>query len=368
MLAATPPMGWNSWNQVHCYELDENVVKRAADALVTTGMRDAGYEYVVVDDCWQAHTRDADGNLQPHPSRFPGGIAALAGYVHERGLKFGLYSSPGTDTCAMHYDEYPGTLLGSLGHEQQDADLFASWGVDFLKYDWCLADINAGLEPVPAFTHMRDSIAATGRPIVYSISEYGRYEPWKWGPGIGNMWRTTDDLFAEWNSVAGVIDQQLALIRGPHTSRPGAWNDPDMLQVGNGNLTDDENRTHFSIWAMLAAPLFIGTDLDALSPIARQVLLNTDVIAVDQDPLGRQATVLAERDGTVVLGKELTGGDHAVALYNSTAAPVTISAALPGFDQYELRDLWTGARTGGSGEISALVGPHCTEMFRVTPR
>ena len=271
-LALTPPMGWNSWNQVHCYGLTEDVVKQAADAMVSAGMSTAGYRYVVVDDCWQAPTRDATGNLQANPDRFPGGIKALADYVHARGLKFGLYSSPGTDTCAMYYDKYPGTGLGSFGHEQQDADLFASWGVDYLKYDWCRADINAGLQPIPAFTVMRDALAATGRPIVYSISEYGNYAPWTWAPDIANLWRTTSDLRSTWSSIASVINQQITLAQTPYTSKPGAWNDPDMLQVGNGSLTTTENRTHFSMWAMMAAPLFIGTDLTAMSAATREVL------------------------------------------------------------------------------------------------
>lgn len=218
-LALTPPMGWNSWNEVHCYGLTEQVVRHAADSLVATGMRDAGYQYVVVDDCWQAHTRGADGALRSHPERFPSGIKALADYVHARGLKFGIYAAPGTKTCAMIWDDYPGVELGSYGHERQDAETFAFWGVDYLKYDWCEAHRFPGLEPVAAFGAMRDALASVKRDIVYSISEYGHYKPWTWAHSVGNLWRTTSDLAPRWSSVSGVINSQAAL--ADFTGRPG---------------------------------------------------------------------------------------------------------------------------------------------------
>jgi alpha-galactosidase len=346
--ALTPPMGWNSWNQVRCYDLTEDVVKAAADALVSTGLREAGYRYVVVDDCWQDHRRDADGNLQAHPVRFPGGIAALATYVHDRGLLFGIYSSPGKDTCAMRYDDYPGSGLGSFGHEEQDAALFASWGVDFLKYDWCLADENAGLEPVPAFSHMRDVLARQGRPIVYSISEYGINQPWTWAHDVANLWRTTADLFDTWASVEAVIDQQADL--ADHTGRPGAWNDPDMLQIGNGTLTVEENRTHLTLWAILDAPLFLGTDPARLSPENLALVSHREVIEIDQDFAGAQGRRLAARGLHEVWGKPLSDGGFALVLYNRDDTAAVLHADLVevglGSGPRTARDVWAQQDVG----------------------
>ena len=368
-LAPTPPMGWNSWNQVGCYELTEQVVRDAADALVTTGMRDAGYHYVVVDDCWQAHTRGPSGELRAHPDRFPSGIAALSDYVHARGLKFGIYACPGKQTCMMLF-KYPGVDLGSIGHEQQDAETFASWGVDFLKYDWCNATAN-GLEPVSAYTAMRDALLATGRDIVYSISEYGEHKPWTWARPIANMWRTTPDLFATWESVSGVIDNQAELAQ--HSGQPGGWNDPDMLQIGNGALTEEENRTHFSFWAILNAPLFAGTDLTRLTDSSVAILTNPEVIAVNQDFAGSQARRISAAADHEVWGKPLSDGGHVVALYNKSDHPASVTTELARLElaeegaEWGLRDLWAHRDVGRTRDvITADVPSHGVVLYRLS--
>lgn len=330
MLAPTPPMGWNSWNQVRCHDLTEDVVRRAADSIVEHGLDEVGYEYVVVDDCWQAPTRDADGALVANPETFPSGMKALSDYIHDKGLKFGLYLVPGSKTCAMTWDAYQADGIGSLGHERQDAEMLEELEVDYLKYDWCDADVNDGLERVPAFTHMRDELRRLDRPIVYSISEYGEAEPWTWAPGIANLWRTTGDITPHWLSVIGIIDSQADLAE---YAGPGGWNDPDMLQVGNGEMTPEEVRSHVGMWAMLAAPLMIGTDLEKLSPEVLDALSNEEIIAIDQDPLGKQARRVQMSDGelwarTEVWSRPLENGGHAVALFNKTDAEVDMAATL----------------------------------------
>lgn len=375
-LAATPPMGWNSWNQVRCYDLNEDVVKSAADAIVRHGLDKLGYSYVVVDDCWQEPERAEDGSLQPNKERFPSGLKSLADYVHDKGLKFGLYLSPGSETCAMQWDEYPGTGLGSFGHERQDAEMLRDIGVDYLKYDWCAADETDGLVPQEAFAHMRDELERLERPIVYSISEYGKHQPWTWAPGIAHMWRTTSDIAPSWGSISHIINSQAEHYK---YSGPGAWNDPDMLQVGNGELTDDEVRAHIGMWAMLAAPLMIGTDLDKVSPSILEALSNPDVIAVDQDPLGQQARRVSLDNGSQVWVRELEGGDLAVALLNSTDAETQIATTLEELDAesgpWNIRDLWTqsdaepvGAETTEPSDsvISRKVPPHAMVMLRLS--
>ncbi|MGW5717036.1 glycoside hydrolase family 27 protein [Amycolatopsis sp. NPDC003865] len=361
-LAGTPPMGWNSWNQVRCHDLTEDVVKRAADALADTGLRDAGYRYVVVDDCWQAPARAADGSLRADPARFPHGIADLADYVHSRGLLFGIYAVPGSRTCAMANDAYPASGIGSLGHERQDAETFGRWGVDYLKYDWCNADTVDGLDRKAAFEKMRDELAALPRPIVYAISEYGVSSPWTWARPVANLWRTTYDLTATWDSVLATIDQQAAV--AVHSGGPGGWNDPDMLQVGNGTLTADEARAHFSVWAVLNAPLFAGTDPAKLSEADLATLGNPEAIAVDQDFAGGQGRRLAAGPGYQVWGKPLTGGGFAVVLLNTGSTTATVSAPIPG--SWNVRDLWAH-RDIGTG-VSATLRPHAAALLKLTPR
>ncbi|MDR3360186.1 MAG: NPCBM/NEW2 domain-containing protein [Bifidobacteriaceae bacterium] len=367
-LALTPPMGWNSWNQVHCYDLTEDVVKEAADAIVATGLQKAGYEYVVVDDCWQGG-RDQDGVLYSDADRFPSGVPALAQYVHDKGLKFGIYGAPGTETCAQRYDDYPIMGLGSFGHEELDAQTFADWGVDYLKYDWCAAQANAGLTSRPAaFAQMRDELAATGRQIVYAISEYGDTDPWTWAAPIANLWRTTTDIKAEWSSVAGIIAKQVGLSK---YAQPGAWNDPDMLQFANGSLTLEQNKSHLAMWSMLAAPLFLGTDLSQLSAAEVAVLTNPALVAIDQDPLGAQAELVSDGAGRQVWARPLAGGDIAVALYNPTSQAATISTTLaqvgarPGV--HTAVDVWQpGQAANVVSALSDTVPAYGTAVYRLS--
>ncbi|HVQ90036.1 MAG TPA: NPCBM/NEW2 domain-containing protein [Mycobacteriales bacterium] len=360
-LARTPPMGFNNWNTTGCGSVfNEAMIRGIADTFVSSGLRDAGYNYVNIDDCWARPTRDAGGNLVADPARFPSGIKALADYVHARGLKFGIYTSAGTKTC--NSAGFP----GALGHEQQDANLFASWGVDYLKYDNCN---NQNVPAQQRYTAMRDALAATGRPIVYSIVEWGQNAPWNWAPAVGNSWRTTGDISDNWTSMINISHANAghAAVAGP-----GAWNDPDMLEVGNGRMTDTEYRTHFSLWAVMAAPLLIGSDIRSASAATLTILKNTEVIAVDQDPLGRQASVVSSAGGSVVYSRPLANGDRAVALVNETGATATVSttaaaAGIGGASSYTLRDLWAGTSRSTTGAISASVPAHGTVLYRVTP-
>jgi alpha-galactosidase len=364
-LGSTPQMGWNSWNAYRC-DINEAKIKAAADAIVAKGLKAAGYEYVNIDDCWQAPTRDSGGRLQPDPIRFPSGIAALADYVHDKGLKLGIYATPGCRTCANIWDGYPGRL-GSLGHEPQDAQAFASWGVDYLKYDWCRADED-GLDAEQAFTTMRDALAATKRPIFYSIHREPQLPIDSWRPKVANSWRTTGDISDNWDSMLSIMKQNLPL---SSYAGPGAWNDPDMLEVGNGGMTDTEYRTHFSMWSIMAAPLLIGCDLDAASDETLEILGNREVIAVDQDPLGKQGRILSSEGGRWVVAKEMADGSRAVALFNETESAQNISTTakavgLPDADAYHVRDLWRDQDYNTAGTISATVPAHGTVLVRVS--
>ncbi|MFL4946080.1 NPCBM/NEW2 domain-containing protein [Streptomyces sp. MMS24-I31] len=354
-------MGFNNWNSTHCRaEFNEAMVEGIADAFVSQGLKDAGYTYVNIDDCWALPNRDANGNLVPDPVRFPHGIKAVADYVHSKGLKFGLYSSAGTKTCDTQ--GFP----GGLGHEQQDAALWASWGVDYLKYDNCN---NNGVDARQRYEAMGDALRATGRPILYSICEWGENQPWNWAPGYGNSWRTTGDISDSWSSMIGIAHHNQPL--APY-AKPGAWNDPDMLEVGNGGMTDTEYRTHFSLWAQMAAPLLIGSDLRNVSSATLNILRNTDVIAVDQDALGRQGTVVSSSGGLVVMSRPLADGGRSVTLTNENTTAKTVSTTaeaigLGGAASYSLRDLWSKQTSTTTGAISASVPAHGTVMYRVTP-
>jgi len=358
-LAATPPMGFNDWNAFGC-EVDEQLIRSTADTMVGAGLAAAGYRYVTIDDCWSAKTRDADGRLTPDPVKFPGGIKALADYVHGKGLKLGIYGDAGTLTCAG----YP----GSLGHEDLDARTWAEWGVDYLKYDNCNNQSDGSqADYIRRYTAMRQAIDKTGRPIVYSICEWGTSRPWEWARGVGDLWRTTGDISDNWASLRSIIAQNAPLY--PYAG-PGHFNDPDMLEIGNGGMTGTEYRTHMSTWAMMAAPLIIGTDLRTASAETLAILGNREIIAIDQDPLGRQATVVSDRDGLMVLDKPLAGGDHAIALYNSTdrLATVGVPAGDTGLEParaYRLRDVWTGAAVEAAATIEAAVPAHGTVVYRV---
>ncbi|ATY13495.1 alpha-galactosidase [Amycolatopsis sp. AA4] len=365
-VAQTPPLGWNSWNAYRC-GIDQTKIKAAADAAVSRGLKDAGYRYVNIDDCWQASTRDAQGNLRPDPARFPDGIKALADYVHGKGLKLGIYATPGTRTCANIWDNYPGTL-GSKGHEAQDAQTFASWGADYLKYDWCQADRD-GVDAKKAFTAMRDALAATGRPIVYSIHREPQLPVESWRPQVANSWRTTADIRPTWSSLMSILDNQVGLER---YSKPGAWNDPDMLQVGNGSLTAEENRAHFSLWALLSAPLLAGNDLSAMSEATRQVLANTKVIAVNQDWAGSQGVRIRGGEQQI-WRKPLSDGSQAVVLLNrsATSASFTASAGdlgFPGRTDLTAEDLWRATSTAVAGSVTATVPGHGVVMYKVSSK
>jgi alpha-galactosidase len=358
-LARTPPMGFNNWNTTHCRaDFNEAMVKGIADIFVNRGLKDLGYQYVNIDDCWALPRRNAQGDLVPDPKRFPNGIKAVADYVHSKGLKFGIYTSAGTKTC--NDLGFP----GGLDHEEQDAKLFASWGVDYLKYDNCN---NQGRPAIPRYTKMRDALAKTGRPIVYSICEWGQNKPWTWAQDVGNLWRTTGDISDNWNSMIGKARANRVLAQ---YAKPGAWNDPDMLEVGNGGMSATEYRTHFSLWAIMAAPLLIGSDLRKVSEDTFTILKNADVIAVDQDKLGKQGTVISNSGGLVVYSKVLANGDRAVALSNENTSTATISTTTSaigmGSGTFTLKDLWSKSTRTTTGAISASVPGHGTVMYRVS--
>ncbi len=347
--APLPPMGWNSWNHFAEHVTDADV-RSAADELVSTGMRDAGYVYVNVDDTWQGK-RDANGVLHPN-ERFPD-MKALADYVHSKGLKFGIYSSPGARTC--------GGYEGSLGHEVQDARMYAAWGVDFLKYDLCSMqeDMRAVKRAHPedrmaeykmmiaAYKKMGDALRATGRPIVYSLCQYGMDEPWKFGPGVGaTMWRTTDDINDTYQRMMNIAYGQVGL--GRYTS-PGHWNDPDMLEVGNGGMNDEEYRTHMSLWAVLGAPLLAGNDLSKMSEATKAILMNREVIAIDQDALGKGGDRILQLGDFSVWRRPLSGGRTAIALVNASVSgrDIPVDLAAIGFPKgAKVRDVWAGKDLG----------------------
>jgi alpha-galactosidase len=356
-LALTPPMGWNSWNHFAC-NINESIIRETADSMAANGMRDAGYKYVVIDDCWQV-SRDANGTIVADPARFPHGIAALAAYVHSKGLKFGIYTDAGTKTCQGR----PGTY----GHEEQDARTYASWGVDYVKEDWCNA---TGLDAPTQYAKFRDALAHSGRPIVFSICEWGHNQPWNWAAQTGNLWRTTDDIDDKWSSMLTNLD-----ISAQHSkiAKPGAWNDPDMLEVGNGGMSDAEYRAHFSLWAIMAAPLLAGNDVRSMSAATKTILLNPEVIAVDQDSLGVQGVITWEPSPELqVWSKPLHGGAIAVALLNrsDTAAKIPANFWRAGLhvDSANVRDLWLHRDLGRfKGEYATTVAPHSVVMIRVTP-
>jgi hypothetical protein len=360
-LARTPPMGFNDWNAFGC-NVSESLIKDTALAIHESGLQEAGYRYVNIDDCWMTHARDAGGHLVPDPAKFPDGIKGTADYVHSLGLELGIYEDAGSATCAG----YP----GSYGHEAIDAQDFADWGVDYLKYDNCntlpgTADTQQQF--IDRYGRMRDALKATGRPIVYSLCEWGVQSPWQWGASVGHLWRTTGDISDNFGSMLGIVEQNAPL---DAYAGPGHWNDPDMLEIGNGGMTDVEYRSHFSLWAIMAAPLLIGSDLRDASPATLEILSNREVIAVDQDPLGRQGHVLTSEGGHWVFAKPMQNGDVAVALFNATdqAAPISTTAAAIGMPQragYGLHDLWRHTATGTTGTIGASVPAHGTVMYRV---
>ena len=361
-LAATPPMGFNTWNRFGC-DVSEVLVREMADAMVSSGMRDAGYEYVVIDDCWQVE-RGSDGLIVPDPERFPSGMKALADYVHEKGLKFGLYTDAGPKTCEGR--------PGSLGHEAVDADTYAGWGVDYVKVDWCHSD---SLSAPIQYAKVREAFDDSGRDMVLSICEWGRNLPWEWAGETGQLWRTTADIRDNWASVLWILE---ANNRHHAAAGPGHWNDPDMLEVGNGGMTLEEYRSHFSLWAIMAAPLIAGNDLRSMSDEIRGILTNSEVIAVDQDPLGVQGRVVLDRGyGAQVWAKPMVDGSVAVALFNQREGEMEVSVSWHeiGLDPGPavVRDLWRheDSRHVDDGSyatrLSRKVPGHGVVMLRVTP-
>ena len=364
-LAATPPMGWNSWNWFAGKVTDQDI-RQAADLLVSSGMRDAGYVYVNIDDTWQGQ-RDAAGVLQAN-ERFPD-MKALSQYVHSKGLKLGIYSSPGPKTCAR--------FEGSMGHEQQDADLYASWGVDFLKYDLCsfhngvmrAAQPGDSAEAMTvqykmmreAYEKMHQALLKTGRPIVYSLCQYGFDSVWQWGPEVGaNLWRTTGDISPSFDRITLIGREQAGLAR---YAGPGHWNDPDMLEVGNGKLTLDENRTHMGMWAMLAAPLLAGNNLTQLTPDITSILTNREVISIDQDPQGHQADRIYAEGPIEIWSRPLADGGHALAIFNfgeqrSYLRDIGLHLKEAGLHSgSRARDVWAGKEIGPITESTAMSIP-----------
>jgi alpha-galactosidase len=373
-LALTPPMGWNSWNKFAC-DVNEVTIRRIADAMVSSGMKDAGYRYIVIDDCWSGG-RDSLGFLYPNPEKFPSGIKSLADFIHSRGLKFGIYSDAGDRTCGG----YP----GSRGHEYQDAILFAKWGVDYLKYDWCNTD---NLNAEEAYKTMRNALYTAGRPVVFSLCEWGNNKPWLWGPKVGHLWRTTGDVTNCWGceilygvySSFGwtqILDKQkdLRIYAGP-----GHWNDPDMLEVGNG-MAVNEDRAHFSLWCMIAAPLIAGNDLRNMSAETAAILTNREVIAVDQDSLGVQGFNFIDDGDLEIWLKPLRGKEFAFCFFNRGTAPRKLDFDWQKHDirdsfsstdlrldgTYKIRDLWAGKNIGTTKDIFRIEIPaHDVRMVRV---
>lgn len=355
-LSLTPQMGWSSWNKFQG-NINEDIIKSIADAMVASGLKDAGYTYINIDDCWHGK-RDADGFIQADPKHFPHGIKALADYVHSRGLKLGIYSDAGSETCAGR--------PGSLGHEYQDALQYARWEVDYLKYDWCnTTNVNAQ----GAYQLMRDALQAAGRPIFFSMCEWGDNHPWRWAKGIGDSWRIGPDIWCSFDSTrvfptyiqCSVIDcinrnDSLRSYAGP-----GHWNDPDMLEVGNG-LSANQDRAHFTMWCMMASPLILGNDVRNMSDETKAILTNRDLIAIDQDKLGVQGLRFLIREGLEYWFKPLSNGDWAMTIFNPTRQSLScslnwqdfnltdeeVSKRSTAFDQnvYKIKNLWTGRMEG----------------------
>jgi len=363
-LAKTPPMGWNSWNKYHC-DVSEALIMQMADAMVSSGMKDAGFEYIVIDDCWQI-ARDENGEIVADKDRFPHGMKYVADYVHSKGLKFGIYSCAGKLTC----EKRP----GGLGHEYQDARTYARYEVDYLKYDWCNSSTQ---DAKSSYANMRDALYAAGRPIVFSICEWGSNKPWEWAGDVGHLWRTTGDIGDSWNSLINIFNQQKDLAR---YAGPGHWNDPDMLEVGNGGMTYEEYKTHFSLWCMLASPLMAGNDLQNMTPETKSILLNKEIIALDQDSLGRQAVCYRDNGDYQIWIKVLANNEKAICLLNKSDEKKSVmvdyallakantgrrSGPAMNLENYRVRDLWEH-KDLNLKETSIFVDllPHTVKVYR----
>jgi alpha-galactosidase len=367
-LAGTPPMGWNSWNHF-ADKVSDAVVRAQADAMVSSGLRAAGYVYINIDDTWEGK-RDAQGIIHSN-EKFPD-MKALADYVHSRGLKLGIYSSPGAKTCAG--------FEGSFDHEEQDAKTYADWGIDYLKYDLCsFGDVMATAASkeqrhqmmIDAYLRMYRALKNTGRPIVYSLCQYGLDSVWRWGASVGgNLWRTTGDISDNYESMAAIGFRQVAQSR---YAGPGHWNDPDMLEVGNGGMSTAEYQTHMSLWALLAAPLLAGNDLSSMTAQTIALLTNRDVIAIDQDSAGNQGTRVWASGASEVWAKKLADGSRAVGIFNrandAADAHIEIKLGDLGFKgPATAQNVWTGKGLGTlRGTIKVAVPPHSVVLLKVKP-
>jgi len=376
-LAMTPPMGWNSWNTFQT-NINEKLIKDIADIIISSGMKEAGYTYIVLDDGWMAKERDANGNLVADPQKFPSGMKALADYIHSKGLKFGLYNCAGTRTCA----NYPGTR----GYEYQDARLYASFDIDYLKFDWCNAD---GINAKEAYTTMSKALKTAGRPIIFSLCEWGGNKPWLWAKDVGQLWRTTGDISSLWEgvknngswsqlSVTKIIESQDTLRK---YAGPGHWNDPDMLEVGKG-MKVNEDRAHFAMWCMLAAPLMAGNDLRKMSPVTKDILTNKEVVAIDQDERGIQAYKYAVTDSLETWIKPLKNDEVAICFLNRSSMPKKISINWkdhPVKDDlsktnidfsksaYKIRDVWANKEAGNTKtNFETSIPGHDVVMIRLS--
>ena len=353
-LAQTPPMGWNSWNKFGC-NVSEQLIREIADAMVASGMKAVGYQYVNIDDCWQV-ARDSSGKIIADPARFPSGIKSLADYVHSKGLKLGLYTDAGRLTC----EKRP----GSYNYEKEDAKTYAQWGIDYVKVDWCSSE---GLDPEIQYAKFRDALAAAGRPIVFSICDWGVKAPWRWGSLIGNLWRTTGDILDNYGRMAEIGFGQNGLEK---FAGPGNWNDPDMLEIGNGGMTYDEYRTHMSLWVLLAAPLIAGNDLRAMTAETKEPLTNSEVIAIDQDPKGVQGHRVWQEGPLQIWARPLADGSQAVGLFNGTEAAIDMTLefkalGMPG--QARVRDLWQHKDVGMmQGLFTTEIPQHGAVLVKVS--
>ncbi|EOX98996.1 Alpha-galactosidase 1 isoform 2 [Theobroma cacao] len=361
-IGLTPPMGWNSWNHFYC-KIDEKMIRKTADALVSTGLSKLGYEYVNIDDCWGEISRDEKGNLVPKKSTFPSGIKALADYVHKKGLKLGIYADAGYFTCSK-------TMPGSLGHEEQDAKTFASWGIDYLKYDNCH---NGGLKPIERYPVMTRALRKAGRPIFFSLCEWGDMHPAEWGAPVGNSWRTTNDITDTWESMISRADQNEIYAE---YARPGGWNDPDMLEVGNGGMTKDEYIVHFSLWAISKAPLLLGCDIRNMTKETIEIISNKEVIAVNQDPYGIQAKKVRMQGDEETWAAPISGDRVAVVILNKGPIRTSVTArwddiGLASTTVVEARDLWEHKtlKTKFVGNLTATLKSHSCKIcvFFVNP-
>lgn len=363
-LALTPPMGWNTWN-TFAGNISQSLIQETAEAMIANGMRDAGYVYIVLDDCWSSKERDAQGNLLADPAKFPDGMKALGDFLHERGFKFGIYGCAGRKTCAG----YP----GGRGHEFQDARTYASWGVDYLKYDWCESGTANAQE---TYKTMRDALHAAGRPIVFSMCEWGQNKPWEWAADVAHLWRTTGDIADCWDCKRQwslgwktILDMQVG--KEPYAG-PDHWNDPDMMEVGNEGLTFAQSRAHFSLWCILAAPLMAGNDVRKMTPRIRDLLTDAEAIAIDQDPLGKQGFRFSQETGREVWAKELSAGQWAVCILNSGEKPSEITITWKDLTflkgDYRVRDVWGKKDLGATSQnFSGSVDSRDVVLFRLMP-